>query len=413
MTQAPSRPSAAGESDIPRPAGPLLTRGFVLLCVAALLCVATQSLLSPILPLYIQELGSTPFVAGLIFTAFSIVSFVLRPLMGHLTDSWNVRGTLISGAAILGATSLAFLVPWLPLMFVANGIRGIGWGAYNTAGPTAMAFMAPAARRAEASGYYNVAAFTAIGLAPALSLWLLSSTGEYGLIFVLATVAGFLAMGTYALMPAVGPRGAFRGAFHLPRGGISLETFVERRVLLASLLLVWVALGTPVQIFIPAHALSMGVENIGLYFIMTAVVSIMSRLVVGRFVDRGARGYWIVVGNVISIVGFAVLALSNSLGMFLVAAVINSFGSSLSQPALSALSIDLADRQRMGKSMATFSMFYRVGEGLGAPLAGGLIQLLGYPGMYLGAIACTTVGIVLAFVTWRVVGKPLAPHPSS
>jgi MFS family permease len=298
-------------------------------------------------------------------------------------------------------------------MFAANGIRGIGWGAYNTAGPTAMAFMAPAGRRAEASGYYNVAAFVAIGLAPALSLWLLSATGEYAWIFILAAVAGFLAMGTYALMPAVGPRGPLRDAFRLPRGRVGLDTFVERRVLLASLLLVWTALAYPVTIFIPAHALSLGIENIGWYFVTTALVSIGSRLVVGRFVDRGARGYWIVVGNAVSIVGFAVLAVSTSLWMFLVAAVIGSFGSSLSQPALSALSIDLADRSRMGKAMATFSMFYRVGEGLGAPVAGGLIQVLGYPGMYLGAITFTAIGIVLALVNWRVVGKPIALRTQS
>jgi MFS family permease len=363
-----------------------------------------------VLPLYVQHLGSTPVVAGLIFTAFSIVSFVLRPLMGHLTDSWHVRGTLIAGAAILGITPLMMVVPWLPVLFGANGIRGIGWGAYNTAGPTAMAFMAPPARRAEASGYYNVAATTALGLAPALALWLLNSTGEYRLIFVLAGLAGFLAMGTYAVVPSVGRHGSFREAFRLPQRGLRLETFVERRVLLASLLLVWVALGTAIQIFIPAHALSLGIENIGLYFVTTAVVAILSRLLLGRFVDRGARGYWIVAGNLISIGGLVVLALAHSLEMFLIAAVVTTLGSSLNQPALSALAIDLADHGRMGKAMATFSMFYRVGEGLGAPLAGALIQLLGYPGMYLGAIACTVVGTLLAFMNWRVVGRPIDPR---
>jgi hypothetical protein len=47
---------------------------------------------------------------------------------------------------------------------------------------------------------------------------------------------------------------------------------------------------------------------------------------------------------------------------------------------------------------------------LGAPLAGALIQLLGYPGMYLGAIACTLVGTLLAFTNWRVVGRPIDPR---
>ncbi len=87
-----------------------------------------------------------------------------------------------------------------------------------------------------------------------------------------------------------------------------------------------------------------------------------------RLVYGANLGLGMTAGVVIG--GLVVLAVANSLEMFLIAAVITTLGSTLNQPALSALAIDLADRGRMGKAMATFSMFYRAGEGLGAPLAG-------------------------------------------
>jgi predicted MFS family arabinose efflux permease len=68
--------------------------------------------------------------------------------------------------------------------------------------------------------------------------------------------------------------------------------------------------------------------------------------------------------------------------------------------------MDRAASGRMGKAMATYSMFFRVGEGLGAPLAGALIVRFGFPGMYVGAIVIVLTGILLAAINWRTVGKP-------
>ena len=56
--------------------------------------------------------------------------------------------------------------------------------------------------------------------------------------------------------------------------------------------------------------------------------------------------------------------------------------------------------------MATYSMFYRVGEGIGAPMAGALIVGFGYPAMYIGCIVATAAGILLTVLNWSTVGKP-------
>ena len=411
--------SAAGvptQPDASAPARPRLwTREFFLVCFATLFCYSSHMLLAPILPLYVAELGGSTVAAGFVFTAFSVTSFFLRPLIGHLTDAWSVRGVLSLGSAILGLLSLALFVPSLAAAFVSNAIRGIGWGAINTAGSTAVAVTTPPSRRGEASGYYSVATTTANGVAPALALWLLSSSGSFNGVILAAGVSGLLAAASLRWMPAVGEGGqGLRRALRWKGGGLSPDAFVDRGVLLASLLLICVSATTPVMVaFVPLHALSIDVQNIGLYFIAGSVTSVVARLVIGPSLDRGSRGLWIVLGYATIILSFAVLMVASSIELFVLASVINAVGQSVAQPSLMAVAIDRAERSRMGKAMATFSMFYRAGEAIGAPIAGALIALFGYSGMYLGAIASVALGIAFTGVNWPILGQPIQHRPET
>ena len=159
------------------------------------------------------------------------------------------------------------------------------------------------------------------------------------------------------------------------------------------MLLVCLTLTTPVTFaFVPIHALSLGVENISLYFIAAGVVSIAARLVLGRQLDRGSRGTWVVGGYLLLAVGFLVFTQARSLEGFIVAAVFTASGASLTHRRSWRWQWTARRLARMGKAMATYSMFYRVGEGLGAPLAGALIVAFGFTGMYLGALAIILTG---------------------
>ena len=186
---------------------------------------------------------------------------------------------------------------------------------------------------------------------------------------------------------------------------MTVGAFVERPVLLASLLLVCITMTSPVTFaFVPLHAFDVGVDNIGLYFLAAGATSILVRVLLGRFTDRGSRGIWIAVGYCGLIAGLAVFPLAGGIEVFIVAGILTSLGHSLAQPALMALAMDRAAPGRLGKAMATYSMSYRVGEGLGAPLAGALIVAFGYTGMYFGAMVFAAAGLVLIAINWGTVG---------
>ena len=58
------------------------TRAFALLCLAEFLGYAQHFILQPTFPLYITQLGGTPFHVGLVIASFGVTSVMSRPIIG-------------------------------------------------------------------------------------------------------------------------------------------------------------------------------------------------------------------------------------------------------------------------------------------------------------------------------------------
>jgi MFS family permease len=58
--------------------------------------------------------------------------------------------------------------------------------------------------------------------------------------------------------------------------------------------------------------------------------------------------------------------------------------------------------------MATFSISFQLGAGLGAIVSGALADLVGLRGMYAGSIAIILCGLALLAVGWKLLPAPAA-----
>jgi predicted MFS family arabinose efflux permease len=63
--------------------------------------------------------------------------------------------------------------------------------------------------------------------------------------------------------------------------------------------------------------------------------------------------------------------------------------------------MDLTDPRSRGRGMATFSLSFQLGAGIGALIAGALADLVGLRGMYGGSIAMTLAGFGLLAWAWK------------
>jgi predicted MFS family arabinose efflux permease len=76
-----------------------------------------------------------------------------------------------------------------------------------------------------------------------------------------------------------------------------------------------------------------------------------------------------------------------------------------------ALAIDRAVPRRMGATMATYTLGFQLGLGAGAVAWGFLIDAVGYPGPYVGAIVVQIALLALLAVSWRTVTtRPTRHH---
>jgi MFS family permease len=128
--------------------------------VGLLMCCITQGLTTFVTPFYLQDvLKLSPTFMGIIFLAPSLLSMVLSPVSGALTDRIGSRFLLIMGALVLMA---AFLIGanlradshWvLPAILLV--LTGIGSPLFNTPSQAAMISALPKEHWGTAIGIIN------------------------------------------------------------------------------------------------------------------------------------------------------------------------------------------------------------------------------------------------------------------
>jgi MFS family permease len=381
----------------------LFTRPFLLLCGAMFLGYGNQWVLMPVLPLYVDSMGGSAFIAGLALLAFSVPSVVVRPAVGYIADRRNAALVLAAGLALLAAGSTLLLVPLLAMVFVAGVVRGCGWSGFNTGGYTVLAGTAPAERRGEASGYYTGATACAATAFPAIGLWLVEGGGFRGAFLVSALMS--LAALPFALAVARQVPGAKPAA--PAAGDPGVRGLIDRGVLIATGINLCTTLVSPsVMAFLPLYARSLGIEHIGAFYIVAGVTSILVRPVFGKKSDAMGRGPALALGLGAQLAGLVLIFAAGALPLILAGGVLVSLGFAMIGATATALAMDLSNPVSRGRGMATFSLSYQLGAGVGAILSGALADLAGLRGMYAGSIVITVIGLALLAGVWKLLPRP-------
>ncbi|HHY94218.1 MAG TPA: MFS transporter, partial [Firmicutes bacterium] len=307
----------------------LWTRDFLLISLANLAVFTGFQMLMPTMPVYVQSLGGSETMMGLVIGIFTLSAVAIRPLVGWALDAVGRKVILLLGLAVFVFSAL--LYGWAPSVAALLGIRllhGCGWGFSTTAAGTVAADVIPAERLGEGMGFFGLAGTIAMAVAPALGLYVIdrfSFLALFGLSASLAAVALLLAAPIGYRLPhptdqaATPTRPAVSGR---PRA-----TFFEPGAVRPGLvtLLTNTTYGAVVT-FLALYATQQGIANIGPFFTVYAVTLALTRPLSGVLMDR--RGFDVVVvpGLICVAVAMLLLSVSRHLGMFLVAAVFCGLG---------------------------------------------------------------------------------------
>lgn len=380
------------------------TREFVLVALTNLAAFIGFNMTTTGMPVYVATLGGSDFAVGLVTTLATGAALLVRPFAGIMLDRFGRKGILIVGGLIMAITTASYAVfPVVGFILALRAVQGIGWGLGSTATSTIAADAIPRGRFAEGMGYFALTSSVAVAIAPALSVFLVQSAGALPMI-VLASVASLLVVAlacAQKLPKAVGRAGGKR---------LGASDFFDKRALLpaGAMFLINVAFAS-VTTFIVLFGQERGVDDVFLYFIVYALVTILTRPIIGKLIDR--VGFF--VPGLVSTAGVAatmiVISLSDTVVMFCIAGVFAGLGIGAGMGTLQAMAVAAVPSGRRGVATSTFLFGVDAGIAVGALIAGGFAGLLGYAGMY----SAMAVFPAAAFLLFAIVGRKRISRYSS
>lgn len=363
------------------PEDKLWTKDFLIITLVNFLLFCGFQFFPSSLPLYVKDLGASDMVLGWITGITTIAAILIRPFSGVIVDRFGRKGIfLFSLLIMIGVSfSLAFF-PVVGIILLIRFVHGIGWGLATTATSTIASDVIPRKRFGEGMGYFSLSASLAMAIAPGIGISLFHSMGMTSISY-LATgvlVGAFVLALFVQSKPLAQPPDEDKKRHRLHEG------IFEKNAIFPAIIVAFVTASYgSVVTFVAIFAEAQGVEGIGLFFTVYAVVLLIARPILGRIVDqRGARS--VVLPGVIALaLALALLSFADSLVFFLACAAILGFGFGASQSGLQTMAIGRAPAHRRGAANATFFIGFDVGLGIGSITSGLMVGLTGYAGMYL------------------------------
>jgi MFS family permease len=259
----------------------------LLVLVSAIVLVESTffSVLAPLLPHYADEFGLSTTALGILSGAYAAGALAAALPSGLAAVRLGVRPTVLSGLAIIVATSIAFgLADSAWVLYAARFGQGVGSALAWTGGLAWLIATAPRARRGELIGIAMGAAVVGALLGPVLG-GAASVTGT-GPAFTFVAVASLVLAAWAWAMPAARPAGEPQPLRAL------LGAFGEREVVsgvwlisLSAFLLGVISVVAPIRL----DELGWGAVGISAAFLVAAGVEAALSPVLGRWSDRSGR----------------------------------------------------------------------------------------------------------------------------
>lgn len=367
----------------------LVTPAFALITGSALAYFIAIGVLIPVLPHYIEgELGGSGTQVGIGIGAFAVSAALLRPAVGRVGDRRGRRVLVIGGAAIAGMSILGYaLATTLPALVALRLLTGVGEAAMFVGAATAVQDLSPSERRGEAASYFSVAVYGGLALGPLLGELLRQGPG-YRSAWIVSAVMCAVALALGTRMPQAKPS---RMAVSLSKPKLLHPAALRPGVILALSATGYAGFSA----FVPLYVDQIGVHGTGAVFAEYAFAILFVRIFFARLPDRLGSIRGASLALTAQAIGFVVLAtVASPVGLY-GGTFIYSMGASMLYPSLFPLVVDDAPEDERSQSIATFTLFFDVSQGLGAFLLGIVVSVGGERWAFGAAAALAALGLGL------------------
>jgi DHA1 family tetracycline resistance protein-like MFS transporter len=348
----------------------------------------------PLLPSYGARYTSSAALIGALVATDSLLTFLLAPAWGRLSDRIGRRPVLLIG---LGGSVLSYVVFGLAGSFLALVLSRVISGATGATIHVAQAYLAdvtPPERRSHAMGMIGAAFGLGFTIGPAIG----GSASAYG-----DALPGFIAAGITAVNFVL-------AWLRLP------ETEVRRRPEYRPLPVHWARLGSPFGVMLAStlaftaiyvsfplycqQVLGYERRSVSSFFVVIGLVTIVVQgRLVGRLAPRFGERRLVVAGAALMAAGFgAFVPLADSTGGLITSIILLTAGFCLVGPSLAALVSRSTVPEEQGRALGMLQSVGAIARIVGPPAAGFAGQFGGAAAPFYGAAAAAAIAAAAALM---------------
>ncbi|HEX6147652.1 MAG TPA: MFS transporter [Acidimicrobiia bacterium] len=345
-------------------------------------------------PGYLEGLGITESLIGVLYASAAVVALAFRPALGRILDLTH-RRTVLLATGLINATvvlALATTVAWGPLLWGLFLIQRVMQIALFTTMLTYGADSLPIEHRTQGLALFGLSGLFPIALGGVAGDLVIDSFG-FGALFVLASaasVSAWLLVWRLPLLPILGRQ---------PRRGF-WAALAQRNLLPLWWITLFFSIGLETLFtFTRTYVADRGVGSTGLFFGVYGLAAAAMRILGGRYYDRIPQRP-LVVGALIAYgLGLALLAVAGSVPVLVGAAVAGGAAHGVVFPILASQVVNRARTAERGSAMSIFTSIFDIALLMAAPVVGMLIDGFSYR-LAFAVVSLALGGGALVYALW-------------
>lgn len=373
----------------------MIKRVFPILGISIFASMLGIGIISPLLPLYAENLGATAIWIGMIFAGYSISRTIITPVAGRLSDRQGRK--LFIGIGLLGSSIISLGYIWATSAPYLTLIRLIHGAAAGMIMPIAQAYIgdiSPEGEEGKWMGYFNAAFFAGFGVGPLMGGVL---NDYFGMNVAFSAMSGLnlLAFLTVLLaLPEIRQRkidASSRSSFK------ELITSDTVKGLFSFQMAFSIGRGT-FATFLPIFAtiyVGLSPTLVGILLAVNILLMAFLQIYGGNIADRFNRRALVIIGSLVNFTYLALIPLGGNFWDLLGICIFGGVAGAIANPALSALTIEEGRKFGMGSTTAIVAMSLSIGMAVGPLLSGVIADLANINSVFYFGASAGLIGTAL------------------
>lgn len=357
------------------------SRPFIILYISVFVATMGISLVSPLLPVYAEDLGATGIWIGLTFSAFAITQTLFGPILGRMSDKMGRKPFIVLGLLIYLAAAIGYLTATTFVqVLIFRAISGVGTACIFSVARAYVGDMVPPGHEGRWFGMFQTADIVGYGVGPLVAGSVRAAFGFEAVFVAMAVfmlgMAGFVAF----LLPS--DKGSRREGWELRPPDISFVMAMRDRLVAAvtlNMALASITFGATFSFLgvLMEDRLGTGPAMIGVAFSTVSFSAGIGQPIFGRLADRRDRRMLVTVGLVVAAISLFGIWTVPSYWVLVGLLVLMGIGEAIIMVTTSAMQVVAGRRVGMGTVIGLGTAGQGIGIVFGSVVGGTLVDSLG------------------------------------